>query len=111
MWSFKKLWLLSHLIDKGYVIFVNRKPPLAGVHTCVFLWDMLSDSSRCLLLVSKTLIFTDTPETNKASEMDGWKMKFPFGKAYFQGRTVGFREGRLLGHAEKLDEKSSCCNV
>ena len=43
--------------------------------------------------------------------MDGWKMKFPFGKAYFQGRTVGFREGRLLGHAEKLDEKSSCCNV
>ena len=77
----------------------------------LFLWDMLSDSSRCLLLVSKTLIFTDTPETNKASEMDGWKMKFPFGKAYFQGRTVGFREGRLLGHAEKLDEKSSCCNV
>ena len=26
-------------------------------------------------------------------KMDGWKMNFPFGKAYFQVQTVSFREG------------------
>ena len=25
------------------------------------------------------------PKTNAAPKMDGWKMKFPIGKAYFQG--------------------------
>ena len=34
------------------------------------------------------------PETNSSHpKMDGWKMKFPFGMAYFQGQTVSFREG------------------
>ena len=34
------------------------------------------------------------PETNSSHlKMDGWKMKFPFGEAYFQGQTVSFREG------------------
>jgi len=27
--------------------------------------------------------------------MDGWKMKFPFDIAYFQVRTVTFREGNF----------------
>ena len=27
--------------------------------------------------------------------MDGWKMKSPLGMAYFQVRTVSFREGKL----------------
>ena len=31
------------------------------------------------------------PETKKTLTMDGWKMKFPFGMAIFQGRTVSFR--------------------
>ena len=39
--------------------------------------------------------FSNTlPETNSLHpKMDGWKMKFPFGMAYFQGQTVSFREG------------------
>ena len=36
------------------------------------------------------------PETNIAPE-NGWlEDYFPFGKAYFQGRTVSFREGSLM---------------
>ncbi len=29
----------------------------------------------------------------RPSKMDGWKMNFPFGMAYVQGRTVSFKEG------------------
>ncbi len=33
------------------------------------------------------------PETNKYPlNIEGWKMKFPFGMTYFQGRTVRFGE-------------------
>ena len=32
------------------------------------------------------------PETNIPPPIDGWKMKCPFGMAYFQGRTFRFRE-------------------
>ena len=35
------------------------------------------------------------PKTNIAPEMDGWKTTFLFWKAYFQGRTVSFRECTL----------------
>ena len=38
------------------------------------------------------------PETNMTSplKMDGWKLEYYFtiGMAYFQGRTVSFREGK-----------------
>ena len=42
-------------------------------------------------------IFIDTlPETNIAPK-NGWlEYYFPIGKAYFQGRTVSFREGKFL---------------
>ena len=40
--------------------------------------------------------FITLPETNSSGlKMDGWKMiRLPFGTAYFQGRTVSYREGR-----------------
>ena len=28
--------------------------------------------------------------------MDGWEYQFPFGMAYFQVRTVSFREGNIM---------------
>ena len=45
------------------------------------------------ILPPKWMVYT-LPETNSSHlNIDGWKMKFLFGEAYFQGRTVGFREG------------------
>ena len=44
------------------------------------------------------------PETNRelvSLQMDGWKMRFPFGMAYFQVQAVSFREGKL---AEKIPD-------
>ena len=39
-------------------------------------------------------IFDTLPETNIFAPENGWlEDYFPFGKAYFQGWTVGFREG------------------
>ena len=36
------------------------------------------------------------PETNIFAPENGWlEDEFPFGKAYFQGRTVSFREGNF----------------
>ncbi len=36
------------------------------------------------------------PETNIASENWWLEYYFPFGKAYFQGRTVSFRKGNPI---------------
>ena len=41
-------------------------------------------------------MFITLPETNISPE-NGWlEDSFPFGKAYFQGRAVSFREGMCL---------------
>ena len=43
------------------------------------------------------------PETNMAPE-NGWlEYYFPIGKAYFQGRTVSFREGKFLNQNRRLE--------
>ena len=39
--------------------------------------------------------YTTLPETNKKAPENGWlEYYFPIGMAYFQVRTVGFREGK-----------------
>jgi len=38
------------------------------------------------------------PETNVAPENQWLEDEFPFGKDYFQGRTVGFKEGILSSY-------------
>ena len=40
---------------------------------------------RLLLFEFETHNWLTLPKTNIVPEMDGWKMKFPIGKAYFQG--------------------------
>ncbi len=35
---------------------------------------------------------------------DGWKIFFPFGMAYFQGRTVSFREGKPLSPGNSVGD-------
>ena len=43
--------------------------------------------------------FLGLHESNSSHlKMDGWKMKIPFGMAYFQGRTVSFRECNQVYH-------------
>ena len=37
------------------------------------------------------------PETNIAPKNGWFQYYFPIGKAYFQGRTVSFREGKFEG--------------
>ena len=41
------------------------------------------------------------PKTNskRPLKINGWKIKFPFAMAYFQGRTVSLREGMYLTHS------------
>jgi len=41
-----------------------------------------------------------------APEINGWKMKFLFEMAYFQGRTASFREGMQKKTTEKNDSDS-----
>ena len=37
------------------------------------------------------------PQTNSSHlKIDSWKMKSPFGIAYLQGRTVSFRDNRII---------------
>ena len=37
------------------------------------------------------------PETNSEFlQADSWKMEFPFGMVYFQGRALGFRTGTVI---------------
>ena len=56
---------------------------------------------KVLLHVPVTL-----PETNITPE-NGWlEYYFPIGKAYFQGRTVSFREGKLLGKLLNITTKT-----
>ena len=46
------------------------------------------------------------PETNIAPE-NGWlEYYFPIGEAYFQGRTVSFREGNILLHVVKAQHST-----
>ena len=63
-------------------------------------------SALCLVLnpLNPALQNWDTlPKTNSSHlKMDGWKMKFPFGMAYFQGWTVSFREGNCCLQLEFL---------
>ena len=53
------------------------------------------------------MVWVTLPETKRSHlKMDGWDMLgyyFPFGKAYFQGQTVRFREGKRLTHFRKLE--------
>ena len=50
----------------------------------------------------------DLPSLNPTCSLKnvGWKMSFPFGMAYFQVRTVSFREGSpdFRGNSWTLDE-------
>ena len=56
----------------------------------------LTDKPTLPLKTNHRLNTLTLPETNSSPlKVDGWKMKFPFGKAYFQRRTVSFREGSL----------------
>ena len=43
------------------------------------------------------------PETNIAPEKWWLEDEFPFGKPYFQVRTVSFREGKLRGFNDLID--------
>ena len=46
-------------------------------------------------MIIERLIIITLPETNIAPK-NGWlEYYFPIGKAYFQGRTVSFREGTV----------------
>ena len=46
-----------------------------------------------------------SPETNITPE-NGWlEYYFPIGKAYFQGRTISFREDRLPEKFRKINPK------
>ena len=57
------------------------------------------------------------PETNSSPlKMDGWNTTFPIGEAYFQGRTVSFREGNICTlyqwyHATSCKDARACSCV
>ena len=56
-------------------------------------WPEVGFLPRRLAAIQISVEYT-LPETNMAPE-NGWlEDEFPFGKAYFQGRTVSFREGK-----------------
>ena len=60
------------------------------------------------------MVFLGTlPETNIFAPENGWlEYKFPFGMAYFQGRTVSFREGIFVENTSIffLGDFKKCCN-
>ena len=87
----------NHQKKKGSSPFATNV--FFGGEKCLF-QGIFFDCQGCLffgggIMIIERLIIITLPETNIAPK-NGWlEYYFPIGKAYFQGRTVSFREGTV----------------
>ena len=71
------------------------------LHSCIFFSNRtFSNPAAGFVNLSEVLDdFGTLPETNSL-HLNGWlEYYFPIGEAYFQGRTVSFREGSNWHHS------------